>query len=56
MQIYQDEFKDEDVKIGTPDDPFVARVSSVISASLKDALDQKQFQTEQLSWKGAPES
>ena len=51
-----DEFKDEDVKIGTPDDPFVARVSSVISASLKDALDQKEFQTEQLSWKGAPES
>ena len=51
-----DEFKDEDVKIGTPDDPFVARVSTVISASLKDALDQKQFQTEQLSWKGAPES
>ena len=51
-----DEFKDEDVKIGTSDDPFVARVSSVIPARLKDALDQKEFQTEQLSWKGRPES
>ena len=39
-------------KIGTVEDPFVARLTPKIQETLKKAIDQRQYLVEQFKWSG----